>query len=309
MMVGEEHALLLSNSFSTLITNITSNSNRSIQLTEDRRASMSQHPQAHDEDGMVADPIEVQEANAQEFLEYLRLLYARRVDLNALLNSGVFEFGDEELAPDSNLTEELDHSSSASAAMSQQTHDEESIVVEDLNMVLWQDDDIEATLRNLREDHALMSAIYDTEEAVWSDSDSDAGQVFPTTPADTITSDPDTAMTDASASGSPAFIMPPLLSPTLPDIVERELLRLQQTSEVPSTLAPLESKLVRLKISDEQQDKERRRKNTCPECGLLCEGKVKLGGPGVEEHGWVMISVEDCQDDERVPVSNDKESL
>jgi hypothetical protein len=302
---------LLSNSFSTLTTNITSNSKRSIQLTEDRQASMSQHPQTHDEDEMLADPTAVQEANAQEFLESLRPLYARIADLDALFNSEVFEFEDGELAPDSVLFEDFDPFVAAPAAMSQQTHDEELIVVEDPNMVLWQDDDIQTLLTSLREENALVNAVYDTEEAVWSDSDSDENAVhFAIALADRIKSDTDTdtLMTDAPGPQSPAFAMPPLLVPTLADIIEKELLR-QQTSKVLGTLAPLESELIRLKISDEQEDEERRRKNTCPECGLLCVGKVKLGDHGVEEHGWVVISIEDCQDDERVPDSDDKESV
>jgi hypothetical protein len=74
-----------------------SNSKRRIQLTEDRRATMSQHPHAHDEDGMVTDSTAVLKANAQEFLESLRPLYARLADLDALLNSEV------ELAASSDL--------------------------------------------------------------------------------------------------------------------------------------------------------------------------------------------------------------
>jgi hypothetical protein len=305
---------LLSNSFSTLTTNITSNSKRSIQLTEDRQASMSQQPQAHDEDGMVADPTVVQDANAQEFLESLRLLYARQADLDALLNSEVFEFGDEELGSDSDLLKDFDLFAAALSATSQQTHDEELIVVADPNMVLWQDDDIQVLLRSLREENTLVNAVYDTEEAVWSDSGSDEIVAhFPTAPALAATAakvasdlDLDTVMTDVPL--TPAFVMPPLLPPTLPDIVEKELLRPQQTSKVLGTLAPLESELIRLKISDEQEDEERRRKNTCLECGLLCVGMVKLGDHGVEEHGWVVISMEDCEDDERVLDSDDKES-
>jgi hypothetical protein len=272
---------------------------------------MSQHPQTHDEDEMLADPTAVQEANAQEFLESLRPLYARIADLDALFNSEVFEFEDGELAPDSVLFEDFDPFVAAPAAMSQQTHDEELIAVEDPNMVLWQDDDIQTLLTSLREENALVNVVYDTEEAVWSDSDSDENAVhFAIALADRVTSDTDTdtLITDAPGPQPPVFAMPPLLAPTLADIVEKELLR-QQTSEVLGTPAPLESELIRLKISDEQEDEERRRKNICPECGLLCVGKVKLGDHGVEEHGWVVISIEDCQDDERVPDSDDKESV
>jgi hypothetical protein len=304
---------LLSNSFSTLTTNITSNSKRSIHFKEDRQASMSQQPQAHDEDGMVADPTAVQDANAQEFLESLRLLYARQADLDALLNSEVFEFGDEELGSDSDLLKDFDLFAAALSATSQQTHDEELIVMADPNMVLWQDDDIQVLLRSLREENTLVNAVYDTEEAAWSDSGSDEIVAhFPIAPALAATAakvasdlDLDTVMTDLPL--TPAFVMPPLLPPTLPDTVEKELLRPQQTSKVLGMLAPLESELIRLKISDEQED-ERRRKNTCLECGLLCVGKVKLGDHGVEEHGWVVISMEDCEDDERVLDSDDKES-
>jgi hypothetical protein len=59
----------------------------------------------------------------------------------------------------------------------------------------------------------------------------------------------------------------------------------------------------------QQEDEERRRKNTCPECGFLCDGKMELGDHGVEEHGWVVISIEDCQDDKRIPGSDDEKSL
>lgn len=251
---------------------------------------MSQHPQAHDEDGMVENPTAAQEVNAQELLEYMRLLYARLANLDALLNSEVI------LAPDSGLFEDFDSFAAAPLATPQETHDEDIVIdEEDPNMVHWQDAEVQVLLRSLREENALVNAVYDTEEAVWSDSDSDENVVHFTAAsaatANRVISDPDTAMIDVLL--TPAFVMPPLLLPPLPDIVEKELLR----SEVLSTPAPLESDFVRLQISNEQEDEERRRKNTCPECGLLCDGKVKLGDHGVEEHGWVVISIEDCQDD------------
>jgi hypothetical protein len=263
---------------------------------------MSQHPQAHDEDGMVADLTAVQEANAQEFLEFMRPLYARLADLDALFKSEEYKWLEKKLGSDSDSKEELDHSAAAPSAIPQETHDEYVTVdEEDPNMVLWQEAEVQVLLRSLREENAVVNAVYDTEEAVWSDSDSDESVVHcPTAPADSVTSDPDTDtfMTGAPAPESFAFVMRPLLSPTLPVIVERELLRLQQTSEVPSALAPLDCEFVILKISDQQKEEEMGRKNTCPECGLLCDGKVKLGDHGVEEHGWVVISIVDCKDDE-----------
>ena len=51
--------------------------------------------------------------------------------------------------------------------------------------------------------------------------------------------------------------MCPLLLSTLPDIVENELLRSQQTPEICSSLAPLEGEFARLEISDGQEDEER----------------------------------------------------
>jgi hypothetical protein len=265
---------------------------------------MSQHPQAHDEDGMMADPTAVLGANAQEFLESLRPLYARLADLDALLNSEV------ELVPYSDLFGDFGPFAAAPAVTSQETYDEDVIVdEEDPNMVFWQEAEVQALLGSLREENALVNAVYDTEEAIWSDSDPDENVAhFSIAPADRVTSGPDTDtfMTDAPAPESLAFVMRPLLSPTLPNIVEREPLGLSQTSEVLSSLAPLEGEFVHLQISDEQEDEERRRKNTCPECGLLCEGKLELGDHGVEEHRRVVISIKDCKDDERVPAADEK---
>jgi hypothetical protein len=127
--------------------------------------------------------------------------------------------------------------------------------------------------RDMQERYSIVNAIYNIEVAVESDSDSSDELVrFDTPPAamaDQDTSGPDTVMIDAPVPNSLALVMRPLLSPSLPDIVEKESLRLQQAPEELSTLAPVDNELMHLKASEEE---ERRWKNTCPECGLFVTG-------------------------------------